>query len=65
MSDEFADAAASVAALVGDRAGGWDLDGLIPEPLLRELGATATCRPSAPPSTARATPWSSTVTRSG
>ncbi|ASQ93336.1 acyl-CoA dehydrogenase family protein [Streptomyces sp. 11-1-2] len=40
MSDEFADAAAFVAALVGDRAGGWDLDGLIPEPLLRELGAT-------------------------
>ncbi|ATL81601.1 hypothetical protein CFP59_07227 [Streptomyces malaysiensis subsp. malaysiensis] len=38
MSDEFADGAASVAALVGDRAGGWDLDGLIPEPLLRETG---------------------------
>ncbi|GGR76791.1 acyl-CoA dehydrogenase [Streptomyces humidus] len=40
MSDEYADAAAAVTALVAGRAGDWDLAGLIPEPLLRELGAT-------------------------
>ncbi|MER8187731.1 acyl-CoA dehydrogenase family protein [Kitasatospora sp. NPDC094015] len=39
MADRLAAAVAAVRSQVGDRADGWDLAGLIPEPVLRELGA--------------------------
>ncbi|MFJ9608932.1 acyl-CoA dehydrogenase family protein [Kitasatospora sp. NPDC101176] len=39
MADALATAAATVRDRIGDRAGGWDLAGVLPLPLLRELGA--------------------------
>ncbi|MEU9080480.1 acyl-CoA dehydrogenase family protein [Kitasatospora sp. NPDC048538] len=39
MADPLAIAAATVRDRIGDRAGGWDLAGVLPLPLLRELGA--------------------------
>ncbi|MFF0410190.1 acyl-CoA dehydrogenase family protein [Kitasatospora sp. NPDC004745] len=39
MADALAIAAATVRDRIGDRAGGWDLAGVLPLPLLRELGA--------------------------
>jgi methoxymalonate biosynthesis protein len=36
MTDTFATACAAVTELVGDRAGDWDLQGRIPEPVVRE-----------------------------
>ncbi|MED7954012.1 MULTISPECIES: acyl-CoA dehydrogenase family protein [unclassified Streptomyces] len=39
MADDLARALARIESAVGDRAEGWDLAGLIPQPLLRELGA--------------------------
>lgn len=46
--DELAAERAAVLSLVGDRAGGWDLAGLIPPETLRELGARGLLCPELP-----------------